>query len=60
MIHFNLMYMNVLSVCLCTEACSACKDQKRTSDSSEVEFQMVASHPVDAGNKRPCILWKSS
>lgn len=50
MIHFDLMYMNVLSVCLYTEAGSACRDQKTASDPSEVEFQMVVS-TVGAGKQ---------
>lgn len=45
---------------VCPEECSVCRDQKRASDPSELEFQMVASHPVGAGNERTCILWKSS
>jgi hypothetical protein len=39
--------------------CSSHGDQKRESDALELEFQMVVSHHVDAGN-RTQVFCKSS
>lgn len=44
------MGMCVYGVCVCNTCAGSYIDQKKASDSLELEFQLVVSHHVDAGD----------
>lgn len=47
--------MDVLFVCVCpADACSACRNQKKTLDSQELKLQMIVSCHVDTGSGSLC------
>jgi hypothetical protein len=52
--------MGVLPACVCApHICSVCGNKKREADSMKLEFQIIVSHCVGAGNPTGDF-WKSS